>query len=748
MTLHARQWIPLAVRAAACGLLAGGALTGLSSGWFALAVVWSFCSLGLSLYRRYRSFLLPGKGYGLAGGSTVDDRLAIALELEVAFSLLFCSYFVMEVFGGLRSPLFPLVLALVAVSASFHTRFVGLFVVSIALIIEVFLFARSALGIAPSSLLGTASGGHPSSVWASAWLCSVIRISFVLASFFFHRWFIRGIALADCCLRERARHHANASRLQEAKDFRLVSSTMQNSSRPKRTRLQEIMLLEESSSDALYRSIDSLLQVVLIATKARSCGLMVVRSNSSSGLSTLCVKGVVSNTSGNLLRQRGDVVAPGPLAAVLRNGDVIHTPTARNIPYYAAAPTTRARLLAVPIVLSGEVSGVVCIDGDSEFSAESEQVLSHAAEQIANSLISERVFLRVERSKYEHERFFQASAMLGKTLELADVMKTAFDAASQICVFDIAAITFYDAKQKSHRIASTRISPQAKSLVDISLLSDLTFTDNAGLVSMAVKNRCHLPATGELRDTKTPVFTDTIVLSDVGSIIVLPLVTADLCLGTLTLVVKQIKVFNPEVIAMLTVIATQIAVSLENGLMYDTVQEMATTDGLTGLTNHRTFQTKFSEMLARAGRYQRPTSVLLCDVDHFKAVNDTYGHPVGDEVLRQVAAVIKKAVREVDIPARYGGEEFAVVLEETDLTGAMQLAERIRTDVANVVVETEQGALSVTISIGVATAPVEGTERGVLIERADSALYVAKENGRDQVVSARNMTSIVHARAS
>jgi diguanylate cyclase (GGDEF)-like protein len=165
---------------------------------------------------------------------------------------------------------------------------------------------------------------------------------------------------------------------------------------------------------------------------------------------------------------------------------------------------------------------------------------------------------------------------------------------------------------------------------------------------------------------------------------------------------------------------------------------MATTDGLTGLTNHRTFQERFGDLIERSQRHGHKAAMLLCDVDHFKKVNDTYGHPIGDEVLRQVAKVLQNAVRKIDIPARYGGEEFAVVLEATDLEGALGLAERIRTDVGNLSIDSDKGPFSVTMSIGVAAFPADGTDQATLIEHADMALYHAKESGRNRVVCYRD----------
>jgi diguanylate cyclase (GGDEF)-like protein len=185
---------------------------------------------------------------------------------------------------------------------------------------------------------------------------------------------------------------------------------------------------------------------------------------------------------------------------------------------------------------------------------------------------------------------------------------------------------------------------------------------------------------------------------------------------------------------MLGALANQIAIGLQKALMYQRLEEMATTDGLTGLTNHRTFQERFSQMLARAERSGAPLTMLITDIDKFKNVNDTYGHPIGDIVIKRVAAILKKQARNIDLVARYGGEEFGIVLEATDAEGARTAAERIRVEVEAQVFDSPQGQFRATLSIGFATFPADGTHKQVLIDKADKALYHAKEHGRNQVV--------------
>jgi diguanylate cyclase (GGDEF)-like protein len=174
---------------------------------------------------------------------------------------------------------------------------------------------------------------------------------------------------------------------------------------------------------------------------------------------------------------------------------------------------------------------------------------------------------------------------------------------------------------------------------------------------------------------------------------------------------------------------------------------MATTDGLTGLLNHRTFQVRLDEHLLTAQRYGRRLSLILCDIDHFKSVNDTYGHPVGDQVLRGVSRILAKEARTTDLVARYGGEEFAVVMPETDSAGGLVIAERIRARIAQLVTETAQGPLRVTMSLGLATSPEDGQRKSELIERADACLYHAKRHGRNQSVASATLRGLARTPA-
>ncbi|BHH84674.1 sensor domain-containing diguanylate cyclase [Desulforhopalus sp. 52FAK] len=166
------------------------------------------------------------------------------------------------------------------------------------------------------------------------------------------------------------------------------------------------------------------------------------------------------------------------------------------------------------------------------------------------------------------------------------------------------------------------------------------------------------------------------------------------------------------------------------------LEKLAFRDGLTNLYNHRYFQEILAKEIARVERYGHPIALLLFDIDHFKKVNDTYGHPAGDQVLINMAQAITKAVRPSDIIARYGGEEFAVILPETNFTGMKVFAERLRRCVAAVSTEVENHSIKVTISCGGAHYTSGDTiSPSLIISAADRALYMSKENGRNMVTS-------------
>ena len=170
-------------------------------------------------------------------------------------------------------------------------------------------------------------------------------------------------------------------------------------------------------------------------------------------------------------------------------------------------------------------------------------------------------------------------------------------------------------------------------------------------------------------------------------------------------------------------------------LLEENLRNLATTDPLTGASNRRHFMTRGAEEFTRSKRYGTPTTMITLDIDHFKKINDTYGHPVGDEVLKALVAICKDTVRTTDIFARMGGEEFTAILPETDLEDGIKTAERLRVAVEESRVAVDDGTIQYTVSLGVSQLHNDDVSMEDLMRRADSALYLAKDSGRNRVES-------------
>ncbi len=205
------------------------------------------------------------------------------------------------------------------------------------------------------------------------------------------------------------------------------------------------------------------------------------------------------------------------------------------------------------------------------------------------------------------------------------------------------------------------------------------------------------------------------------------------CEGVIAVQSTRPGAFGPEHQRLLEALALQIAAALQNAHLY----ELAMVDGLTGLYVRRYFDARIEEEIERSKRYGSPFSVVMMDVDDFKHLNDTYGHLVGDRVLRAIANVVKAQMRGVDTAARYGGEEISVILPRTEMVGGYSLAERIREAIADLRLTTDDEpprVLTVTASLGIAAYPESKAADGTdLVRRADRALYRAKKTGKNRV---------------
>lgn len=399
----------------------------------------------------------------------------------------------------------------------------------------------------------------------------------------------------------------------------------------------------------------------------------------------------------------------------------------RRAPVYLN-PETIGALALVPVLSTGNVEGLLYLDRRAEhpFETRELELAREASQFVLRVAENERVFSRLERQTREQTKLYRAAESLGAATTEADVIEIGVESAREVAAFDFAAVTLFHKKSSSHEIC-------AVSGGSIEHLVGVTFRHNAGLVSMVVANRHALPYRGDYDAERQIVFARGHEVQAMPSLLVLPLVVHDRVLGTLVLGSRKKGAFNESVRPTLEVLASHIAVSWANARMMKRLEEQATTDGMTGLLNKRTLIAAAERRIKIAERFQRPLSVLVTDIDFFKRVNDTYGHDVGDVVIKGLGAVLKRMQRDTDVMGRFGGEEFVIVCEQTDEEGACNLAERIRRELEVTTFQTELGPLSVTCSIGVATFPRAGRDWEALFKATDEALYVSKREGRNRV---------------
>ncbi|HEY2515567.1 MAG TPA: diguanylate cyclase [Polyangiaceae bacterium] len=447
-------------------------------------------------------------------------------------------------------------------------------------------------------------------------------------------------------------------------------------------------------------------------------------------------------TGSDDIRDAPFLAGDGVLGAVIARRECVSLHDLKpsyKVPYYDGPCPVRV-LAAIPLLEGAPASpdgrpgartlrGVLAIDrvDNRPFTAHEEELAAQAARHCLRAIQNERVFIQLERAKVEQGKLYRAAQSFGAALTEKDVLDAAVKSAREIASFDLAAVTVFDEETRMHEVVAAKGAGG-----EIDDLVGARFAPNAGLVSMVVQNRCPLPYRGEFDAAHQVVLTRRFPWPKAPSLLVLPLILHDRALGTLILGAKRRHAFGEAVRPTLEVLASHLATSLSNARMIAQLEKMATTDGLTGLLNKRAMLDEAGRKVAAAARFGRHLSVLLTDIDFFKKVNDTYGHDVGDLVIRGLGDVLKRHKRNTDVVARFGGEEFVILCEQTDATGAMLLAERIREELAKIVFHAQNGTLSVTCSIGVATFPEAGQGWDALFKAADEALYVSKRSGRNR----------------
>ncbi|MDX2495192.1 MAG: sensor domain-containing diguanylate cyclase [Desulfuromusa sp.] len=371
--------------------------------------------------------------------------------------------------------------------------------------------------------------------------------------------------------------------------------------------------------------------------------------------------------------------------------------------------------------------GILCVDrvSTAAWSSEDRVLISAIADQILQNLALSRDLLFTDVERRTLKLVFDGLQTLNSTLGLESVYAAATEALGLIVKTDLFAISLVH--DNYHELcyidgdSPGEILNQKYALVD-------------SLVGQVVKYRRILPET--LSHSRHTHIVNGLKLFDTyKSVLVVPLLLEEKpVMGVLIIAAKGKNQVTRNCRDMIEMIAAQVAIKIDLANSHEQIQQLAITDPLTGIANRRAFQRGFTAMYERAKRRSGPFSLIICDIDFFKRVNDVYGHPFGDQVIQQVANQLKDVVRTGDLAARIGGEEFAVLLEDTGLSGALDVAERLREQVENLSLFSQAKSVPVTISLGVAAFPQDTDNQEKLFNYADQALYRAKESGRNRSV--------------
>ncbi|MFZ6027842.1 MAG: diguanylate cyclase [Chloroflexota bacterium] len=401
-------------------------------------------------------------------------------------------------------------------------------------------------------------------------------------------------------------------------------------------------------------------------------------------------------------------------------------PDALASPYIAQRLARRypsRSLLGLPLIANQRFLGAALISFHDQHDFTEEEIRwgERAAQQIALALLKAQLLAEAQRRATEAETLRLAGAAVAGTLHQQEAIERVLNELKRVVPYDSASVMLLregemeivgengfsqTANVRGKRFPLTEGTPNAI----VYQTRQPYLLEDAPLLYEGF----HRPPADQIRGW-----------------LGVPVLANEAIIGMITLDSHQSGTFTQEHVRLASAFADQVAIALENSRLFEETQRLAISDSLTGLFNRRHFMDLAQREYERAQRYQKPLSLLMLDIDHFKKVNDTYGHLAGDLALQVLSDLCRKQLRTSDIIGRYGGEELIVLLPETASDVARAAAERLRQQTAAQIVSRERSSFSITISLGLATLDPTCKSLEELIDRADQALYRSKKRGRN-----------------
>jgi two-component system cell cycle response regulator len=413
----------------------------------------------------------------------------------------------------------------------------------------------------------------------------------------------------------------------------------------------------------------------------------------------------------------------GLTGAAARLKHPVYAPDVSKDPRYIQnVPETQSEL-AIPLLVREQIVGVMDLQSEQEdyFKTDMIDLLTLFSTQASMALENARLYALERRRADQLEAINAVAKQTTAVVDLDELLTVVCHVLLEWFNVDHVSVLMAEGDSLRLRAHEGRLTP--------SFPMGSAIPNGTGLAGRALSgNRSVIENNVSSSEEYVSGFAET------QSEICVPLVFLGEKMGVLALDSARKNAFDAEDRQPLESVADICAAAIQNANNFDRMKQLAYVDGLTGIHNRRFFEMRIMEELERAGRFQGRMSVIMVDIDHFKKLNDEFGHLLGDEILRTVSSILKQQLRKMDMVCRYGGDEFAILVPETTGDNALRVAEKLRRQV-----ETHEFPgvpRPVTISCGVADYPTHGVTRDEVVSAADTALYTAKQSGRNRAVPA------------
>ena len=481
------------------------------------------------------------------------------------------------------------------------------------------------------------------------------------------------------------------------------------------------------SSDEIVRN---LLHTAMELERATSGSLLLFNDRGEG--TVVYSKGFTQEQVASLTRDRFNKEDPA-VKLLLAEGKGVFAPDIEDVSGLQSLmvrPNVRS-FYAVPMWRGDELLGTLNLSFDRKYSMPLSRwnVLGTMTQQASMAIERLRLFTEAQRAARESASLYQIGLVTTSSLQIDEVMQLIYEQVNRALNPDTFYIALYDEDLNELRY-------------DIFVEGGVTLQpfkarlDSVGIASWVIRNRRPISVHNWNMEREQLPFETNIVGTTAQSLISVPLIAKDKIVGVLSVQAVQPDAFESHHLRLLSSIASQAALALENARLHATVHEQAQRDSLTGAFNHGTFIEKLNRAIETARAENSTVALVMLDVDKFKTYNDTYGHLVGNDVLRSVVTSIQGHVKSTDVVGRWGGEEFAILLPNVSRAQARLVTERIRQTVAhNVMRDMHNRPIpSPTVSQGIAMYADDAVHVEELIGKADTALYRAKDLGRNHIV--------------